>query len=143
VQIAATVAVSSFRSSATPDQTLSFRINRAATWPGRAPLKQRGIAISMDGRGRALDNVFIERLWRSLKYELIYPGDFATGHDLFVALENYIHFYNHRRPHQALGYRTPADLFVSRSDDRTQTDHSRNLKLLCRGSFVRPPGENM
>ena len=58
-----------------------------------APLKQRGISISMDGRGRALDNVFIERLWRSLKYELIYPGDFATGLDLFPALENYFHFY--------------------------------------------------
>ena len=59
----------------------------------------------MDGRGRALDNVFIERLWRSLKYELIYPGDFASGLDLFPALENYFHFYNHQRPHQALGYR--------------------------------------
>ncbi len=60
-----------------------------------APLKERGIPISMDGRGRALDNVFIERLWRSLKYELIYPGDFASGLDLFPALENYFHFYNH------------------------------------------------
>jgi putative transposase len=76
-----------------------------------APLKQRGISISMDGRGRALDNVFIERLWRSLKYELIYPGDFASGADLFQALDRYFRFYNHRRPHQALGYRTPADLF--------------------------------
>jgi len=76
-----------------------------------AQLKQRKITISMDGRGRALDNIFIERLWRSLKYELIYPGDFATGQDLFAALENYFLFYNHRRPHQALGYRTPADLF--------------------------------
>ena len=76
-----------------------------------APLKKRGISISMDGRGRALDNVFIERLWRSLKYELIYPGDFATGLELFPALENYFHFYNHERPHQALGYQTPADLF--------------------------------
>ena len=80
-----------------------------------APLQQRGIAISMDGRGRALDNVFIERLWRSLKYELIYPGDFADGQTLFAALENYFHFYNHRRPHQALGYRTPADLFPHKS----------------------------
>ena len=79
-----------------------------------APLKKRGISISMDGRGRALDNVFIERLWRSLKYELIYPGDFATGLDLFPALENYFHFYNHQRPHQALGYQTPADLFPHR-----------------------------
>jgi len=79
-----------------------------------APLKSRGIAISMDGRGRALDNVFIERLWRSLKYELIYPGDFASGLELFPALENYFHFYNHERPHQALGYRPPADLFPHR-----------------------------
>ena len=68
----------------------------------------------MDGRGRALDNVFIERLWRSLKYELIYPGDFASGLELFPALENYFHFYNHQRPHQALGYQTPADLFPHR-----------------------------
>jgi len=79
-----------------------------------APLKKRGISISMDGRGRALDNVFIERLWCSLKYELIYPGDFATGQDLFSALENYFHFYNYERPHQALGYQTPADLFPHR-----------------------------
>jgi putative transposase len=80
-----------------------------------APLKQRGISISMDGRGRALDNVFIERLWRSLKYELIYPGDFASGAELFPALDRYFHFYNYQRPHQALGYRTPADLFLRRS----------------------------
>ena len=65
----------------------------------------------MDGRGRALDNVFIERLWRSLKYELIYPGEFANGADLFQALNRYFHFYNHRRPHQALAYQTPADRF--------------------------------
>ena len=76
-----------------------------------APLKKRNISISMDGRGRALDNVFIERLWRSLKYELIYPGDFASGAELLPALDRYFHFYNHRRPHQALGYRTPAELF--------------------------------
>ena len=80
-----------------------------------APLKKRDISISMDGGGRALDNVFIERLWRSLKYELIYPGDFASGADLFQALDRYFRFYNHRRPHQALGYRTPADLFPHRS----------------------------
>jgi putative transposase len=80
-----------------------------------APLKERGIRISMDGRGRALDNVFIERLWRSLKYELIYPGDFASGAELMPALDRYFHFYNHRRPHQALGYRTPADLYPRRS----------------------------
>jgi putative transposase len=80
-----------------------------------APLKKRRISISMDGRGRALANVFIERLWRSLKYELIYPGDFASGVDLFAALDRYFRFSNHRRPHQALGYRTPAELFPRRS----------------------------
>jgi transposase InsO family protein len=61
-----------------------------------------------------LDNVFIERLWRSLKYELIYPGDFASGAELLPALEHYFHFYNHQRHHQALGYRTPADLYPRR-----------------------------
>jgi putative transposase len=80
-----------------------------------APLKKRGISISMDGRGRALDNVFIERLWRSLKYELIYPGDFVSGAELLPALDRYFHFYNHQRPHQALGYRTPAELFPRQS----------------------------
>lgn len=79
------------------------------------PLQKRGIAISMDGRGRALDNVFIERLWRSLKYELIYPGDFSSGRELSPALESYFHFYNHQRPHQSLGYQTPTDLFPGAS----------------------------
>ena len=74
-------------------------------------LKDRQIRISMDGRGRALDNVFIERLWRSVKYELIYPGDFASGEQLSAGLRNYFGYYNYRRPHQALGYATPAHLF--------------------------------
>lgn len=76
-----------------------------------APLEARSIPISMDGRGRALDNVFIERLWRSLKYELIYPGDFQDGATLRQALTGYFHFYNYHRPHQALAYQTPAQLF--------------------------------
>lgn len=78
-----------------------------------AALRQRQVRISMDGRGRCLDNVFIERLWRSLKYELIYPGDFAGGDQLWPALDRYFDFYNRRRPHQALGYKTPADLYPS------------------------------
>lgn len=78
-----------------------------------APLKKRQIAISMDGRGRALDNVFVERLWRSVKYELVYPGDFRTGAELQKALASYFGFYNFHRPHQALGYRTPADLYFA------------------------------
>ena len=74
-------------------------------------LQGRRIGISMDGRGRCLDNVFIERLWRSVKYELVYPGDFADGLQLRTALDEYFAFYNHRRPHQALGYKTPAALY--------------------------------
>jgi putative transposase len=74
-------------------------------------LQDRSIAISMDGRGRALDNVFIERLWRSVKYELIYPGDFAAGDQLWSPLQEYFHHYNHCRPHQALDYRTPAVVY--------------------------------
>lgn len=80
-----------------------------------APLKRRGVRISMDGRGRALDNVFIERLWRTLKYELIYPGDFQSGFELFPALDRYFRFYNYQRPHQSLGYRTPAEMYPHRS----------------------------
>ncbi len=73
-----------------------------------APLLERSIRISMDGRGRALDNVFIERLWRSVKYELIYPGDFASGEQVSAELNAYFHHYNWKRPHQALRYLTPA-----------------------------------
>jgi putative transposase len=61
----------------------------------------------MDGRGRALDNVFIERLWRSLKYEDVYIKDYRYGIDLHHGLESYFRFYNQKRPHQNLGYKTP------------------------------------
>jgi putative transposase len=74
-------------------------------------LADRGIQISMDGRGRWMDNVFIERLWRSLKYELIYPGDFSDGHELWNAINGYFEFYNFRRPHQSLGYRVPVAVY--------------------------------
>lgn len=83
-----------------------------------APLKERQILISMDGRGRCLDNVFIERLWRSVKYELIYPGDFDSGTDLAQAIADYFHYYNEQRPHQALDYRKPGELFrTKRKED--------------------------
>ena len=74
-------------------------------------LKDRNIRISMDGRGRALDNVFIERLWRTVKYELVYPNDYASGAELTSALLAYFEHYNFRRPHQALGYLTPAQAY--------------------------------
>jgi putative transposase len=68
------------------------------------------IRISMDGRGRALDNIFIERLWRSVKYEDIYLKDYATVQELDAGLVDYFRFYNHERPHQSLAYRTPAEV---------------------------------
>ena len=74
-------------------------------------LIQNGIQISMDGRGRALDNVFIERLWRSVKYEEIYLKEYVNGTEAFEGLKAYFEFYNHERPHQSLGYRTPKKVY--------------------------------
>jgi len=70
-------------------------------------LLQRQILISMDGRGRALDNVFIERLWRTVKYEDIYLRGYETVPELERGLQNFFHFYNHERPHSALQGKTP------------------------------------
>lgn len=64
----------------------------------------------MDGRGRALDNVFVERLWRSVKYEDVYLRDYETVPALHKGLERYFTFYNSERPHQSLGYLTPAEV---------------------------------
>ena len=74
-----------------------------------ACLKGAGIRISMDGRGRALDNIFIERLWRMVKYENIYLNAYASVPELDAGLHAYFRFYNQDRPHQCLGYRTPAE----------------------------------
>ena len=70
-------------------------------------LASAGIRISMDGRGRWMDNVFIERLWRSLKHEDVYLQGYADGHEAKAGIARWIGFYNHSRPHQALGNRTP------------------------------------
>jgi len=74
-------------------------------------LEAAAIRISMDGKGRALDNIFVERLWRTLKYEDIYLKRYAIVPDLYAGLTNYFHFYNHERPHQSLAYRTPAAVY--------------------------------
>lgn len=70
-----------------------------------------GVRISMDGRGRALDNVFVERLWRSVKYEEVYPHDYEGMKEAQRGLGRYFPFYNEERPHQALGYRTPVAVY--------------------------------
>jgi putative transposase len=74
-------------------------------------LQAAGVRISMDGRGRWMDNVFIERLWRSLKYECIYLHAFETGTDLRAGLASWIGYYNARRPHSTLAGRTPDEAY--------------------------------
>jgi len=74
-------------------------------------LQNANIKISMDGRGRARDNIFTERLWRTIKYEEVYLHDYASPKEAYHQLANYIRFYNFERPHQALEYLTPAQLY--------------------------------
>jgi putative transposase len=76
-------------------------------------LQQHGIRISMDGKGSYKDNLFIERLWRSVKYEEVYLKAYQDGREARIGLGNYFRFYNIERPHQTHGYRTPAEVFTS------------------------------
>jgi putative transposase len=84
----------------------------------RELLLTAGVQISMDGKGRALDNIFVERLWRSVKYEEVYPNDYASPRDARAGLTRYLAFYNHERPHQALNYQTPAEVYFQSSAGR-------------------------
>jgi putative transposase len=87
------------------DQGVQFT---ARAYTGR--LEEAGVAVSMDGRGRALDSVFVERLWRSVKYEEVYIKDYESVMELESGLSSYFQFYNEERPHQSLGYHTPAEV---------------------------------
>jgi len=78
------------------------------------PLKVLGVRISMDGRGRALDNVFVERLWRTVKYEEVYLKDYPTVPLAVDSLREFFRFYNQQRLHQSLGYKTPESVYYSR-----------------------------
>jgi len=79
-------------------------------------LLERGIKISMDGRGRAYDNIFIERLWRSVKYEEVYLNDYETVAEARAGVGRYLDLYNQERLHQALGYNTPAEVYFSKKE---------------------------
>jgi len=79
------------------------------------PLLAADIKISMDGRGRALDNIFVERLWRTVKYEDIYLKDYASVQDVKLGLKKYFKFYNEKRYHQSLDYKTPAEIYLGGS----------------------------
>ena len=80
-------------------------------------LTEAGIRISMDGKGRWMDNVFIERLWRSLKYECVYLSEFATGSQARTGIGWWMDFYDRRRPHSALNDRTPAEAYTDDGAD--------------------------
>ena len=92
------------------DQGSQFTAN---AFTGR--LEARGVAVSMDGRGRAIDNVFIERLWRTVKYEEVYLHDYVDGWEAERQLEQYFRFYCNRRRHSSMGYRTPMQVYRQRS----------------------------
>lgn len=94
-----------------------FNTDQGVQYTGQAftgVLKDKGIRISMDGKGRAMDNIMIERLWRSVKYEEIYLKDYESVSELITALRAYFDFYNHERPHQGLGGATPAQVYHGR-----------------------------
>jgi putative transposase len=92
-------------------------------------LEQNGVRISMDGKGSYNDNLFIERLWRSVKYEEVYLKAYQDGRDARTGLGNYFWFYNTERPHQTLGYRTPAEVFASTPVEATGTGMVESLTL--------------
>jgi len=79
-------------------------------------LKTQDIRISMDGRGRVFDNIFTERLWRSLKYEDVYIKDYQSVPEGREGINQYLDFYNHERPHQSHDYRTPAEVYFQRAN---------------------------
>ena len=91
-----------------------FNTDQGSQYTGLAftgELNSHGIAISMDGKGRAMDNIMVERLWRSLKYEDIYIRDYESVEDLVKGLRSYFEFYNNQRPHQSFGGLTPAEIY--------------------------------
>lgn len=82
-------------------------------------LERAGIQISMDGRGRCLDNIFTERLWRTVKYENVFLSSYQSLSEAQAGLAEYLQFYNHQRPHQSLDYQTPAAVYFDIRNDRS------------------------
>lgn len=96
-----------------------FNTDQGAQYTGAAftgVLKEHGIQISMDGKGRAMDNIMVERLWRTVKYEEVYLKEYATVTELVANLKRYFYFYNVERPHDSLGTRTPDEFYQSGFD---------------------------
>ena len=85
-------------------------------------LKDHGVQISMDGKGRCMNNIFIERFWSSVQYEKIFLEEFETVPELFSGLKEYFEFYNFERPHQSLAGKTPAEIYWGRDVVKRQHD---------------------
>jgi putative transposase len=96
---------------ATPDIFHSDQGSQFTSADFTSRLETAGVKISMDGRGRALDNVFVERLWRTVKYEEVYLKDYRTPREAMQGLAKFFQLYNTQRPHQALRYQTPATVY--------------------------------
>ena len=92
-------------------------------------LQDRGVKISMDGKERYADNIFVERLWRTVKYEEVYLKAYASAGEARRELGAYFRFYNDQRPHQALGYRTPAEMFHGEQAVRVEESNERRCSL--------------
>jgi putative transposase len=90
------------------DQGSQFTTNKFT-----GSLLSKGVKVSMDGRGRALDNIFVERLWRSVKYEDIYLKEYSSVQSVKDGIDKYFEFYNHERYHESLGYKRPADVYCA------------------------------
>lgn len=105
------------------DQGVQFASN---DFTGR--LEDIGIRISMDGRGRVFDNIFIERLWRSVKYEEVYVHNYESVRDAYNGLAGYFKFYNNERLHEFLGYRTPHEVYFKEGKNHKQADELIHLK---------------
>jgi len=109
-----------------------FNTDQGAQFTGEAftrMLEQQGVKISMDGKGRYSDNLFVERLWRTVKYEEVYLKAYQDGRDARMGIGDHFRFYNTERPHQALGYRTPAEAYASIPMEATRGGMVESLPL--------------
>tara|TARA_Y100000031_G_C8198693_1_gene375097 strand:- start:146 stop:1090 length:945 start_codon:yes stop_codon:yes gene_type:complete len=120
-----------------------FNSDQGAQFTGKAftgVLKKYDIRISMDGKGRCMDNIFIERLWRSVKYEEVYLNDYRSTDDLRKALRKYFHFYNAERPHQTFDGATPLEIYQKSAgttkEDRENRAETRACALVDDSDYV-------
>jgi putative transposase len=94
-------------------------------------LLEKEVLISMDGKGRALDNIFIERFWRTIKYEHIYLHEYRDGKSLYEGLLSFIQFYNYKRKHQSLAYLTPSQVYLERKSATKNNDNPNQNHNTC------------